>query len=300
VTHVPTVSLVLATAGRGASLERFLAALARQRVRDFELLVVEQGIGDDLDPIVGRYASQLTIRRLRSAPGASIARNVGLRAVRGRIVAFPDDDCWYPDDLLERVTGAFEAHPEWAGLVGRAADESGDAPISRWSRSAGTIDRFNVWWRGITPTTFLRHEVVRSVGGFDERLGPGSPAGFSGADDTEYLIRVVRDGSRVHYDPSLVVYHPDPPIDASLACRAYSYGRSMGSVLRRYRYPPWFVCYVCVRPLAGAAVALARGQSQRARFHWSAFRGRLSGVVHPHAPKLQTRGVLPHERRSSS
>src|SRR5574340_342784 len=95
-----TFSLVLATVGRTAELERFLDALERQTCPDFELLVIDQNPDDRLRPILNRHRGRFEIKHTRSATGLSRARNVGLRLARGEIVAFPDDDCWYPTTLL--------------------------------------------------------------------------------------------------------------------------------------------------------------------------------------------------------
>ena len=59
------------------------------------------------------------IRHLRSERGLSRASNIGLRVARGDIIAIPDDDCWYPKDLLATVAAWFESHPEF-GLLSTA------------------------------------------------------------------------------------------------------------------------------------------------------------------------------------
>ena len=48
----------------------------------------------------------LRLELVESARGLSRARNAGLRMIAGDIVSFPDDDCWYPPDLLQRVADA--------------------------------------------------------------------------------------------------------------------------------------------------------------------------------------------------
>ena len=54
--------------------------------------------------------------------GLSRARNVGLKAVTGEIIAFPDDDCWYPDGLLQKVVAEFRDQTSLDGLTGRSED----------------------------------------------------------------------------------------------------------------------------------------------------------------------------------
>jgi glycosyltransferase involved in cell wall biosynthesis len=95
------ISLLVATLGRVDELNRLLASLENQDA-GFEVLVVDQNPDDRLAPVLAAH-SRLAARHLRSERGLSRARNVGLRAAQGDLIAIPDDDCWYPAGLLARV-----------------------------------------------------------------------------------------------------------------------------------------------------------------------------------------------------
>ena len=113
-------SLIVPTISRTGELERFLASLELQRHKHFELIVVDQNPDDRLVSILSPYANRLSILHLRSEKkGASRARNIGLRHASGDVVAFPDDDCLYPPDVLSRVDHTFASRPEIDGLTGR-------------------------------------------------------------------------------------------------------------------------------------------------------------------------------------
>src|SRR5271166_2242893 len=103
------LSLIIATLGRVTELDRLLASLDRQTYKDFEVIVVDQNLDDRLLPLL-REHKRLSIHRLRSSAGLSRARNAGMRAAKGDIFCFPDDDCWYPDQLLAIVSEWFEMH----------------------------------------------------------------------------------------------------------------------------------------------------------------------------------------------
>jgi GT2 family glycosyltransferase len=241
-----TFDLVVATVGRTAELERFLASLDAQTHRDFRLLVVDQNADDRIVPLLDDR-----VVRLRSEPGLSRARNTALPELRGDAVAFPDDDCVYPADLLERV----------ADRLARLDGVTGREPW--WTTEAARLTRENLWNRAISFTIFLRRELVERVGAFDERLGLPASSG----EEIDYLIRALDAGARIDYDPTLVVEHPRKQAD--VAARD---GESVGYLLRKHRYGPRTVARMLIRPAAG--IVLHPGH---ARMHGATLRGRVRG-----------------------
>jgi len=283
-------SLVLATVGRTNELERFLSSLDSQSNRAFELVVVDQNKDQRLAPILEPYQKKLSILHCVSRSGLSRARNVGLEHATGSVVSFPDDDCWYPPDLLERVALFFCDHPEMAGLSGRLADRPRQVGEScaedqknigapRFDRRAGLLDKANVWRRTCSVTLFLKSSVVGEVGEFDESLGLGAGTLWAGGEDIDYPLRALKAGFRIYYSPDLVVFHPTSPghDPSELADRGYRYGAGIGRVWRKNSYPVWLVVYHLSRPVGGALLNLVRGRLPEARYHLAAFRGRLRG-----------------------
>lgn len=270
-------SLVTATYGRTAELERLLDSLEKQTHGDFELILVDQNPDDRLEPLISFRTNLDIVHLRRHSPGVSAARNLGLNHISGDVACFPDDDCWYAPDFLERVADLMDKHPEIDGFAGRVLDEN-MRDFSRFETSAGAVRWFNVWRRASAPSIFLRKETARVLGGFDETLGPNSGTAWGGAEDIDYALRAVRHGFHLYYDPSLVVFHPAPSAaGADMARRAYDYGAGIGQVWQKCDFPLWFVAYQLARPLGGAVLALATGQPDLARSRQSAFRGRLRG-----------------------
>jgi GT2 family glycosyltransferase len=278
-------SLVLATLGRTTEVARFLSALNAQLYRDFELIVIDQNPDERLVPLLGPYLGRFPIQHLRSERGLSRARNVGLTRVSGDVVAFPDDDCWYPQHLLSSVSDQLNALPSVDGLTGRSIDEQGNESAFRFSTDAGVVDRISVWQEAISYTIFLRRSVIDRVGSFDEELGVGSGTLFGSGEETDYVVRALASGARIVYQPTLAVHHPHPEdvIDSRVIQRAYSYGCGMGRVLSKHRYPFWFKVRAVVRPLGGGVVSLARLNLPKAQLHWRRCVGRMSGMRGRHA-----------------
>src|SRR5436190_7262567 len=244
-----TFDLVVATVGRTAELERFLASLEAQTHRDFRVLVVDQNMDDRVAPLLDGRAVHL-----RSPVGLSHARNVALPHVEADVVAFPDDDCVYPDDLLERVAARLA---DLDGVTGREP---------WWTADAAPLTRENLWNRAISFTIFLRRQVVERVGAFDERLGLPSSSG----EEIDYLIRALAAGMRIEYDPSLVVEHPRKHVERHVV--GARDGASVGYILRKHGYGPRVVARMLLRPAGGVVL-----DPKHARFHLATLRGRIAG-----------------------
>jgi GT2 family glycosyltransferase len=279
--HAPIVDLVLPTVGRTAELDRFLESLARQSFQRFRLIVVDQNRDDRLLPILARYEEVLPLLRLTSSPGASRARNAGLQHIQGGLVGFPDDDCWYPPDLLERVVDLLNRQPELDGVGGRTVDVAGKSSFVLWANAEKptAIKHANVWRTAVAVTIFLRRNVVDALDGFDETLGVGSGTPWGSGEETDYVLRALAHGWRLDFDPSIVVYHesPNPAFSRSAAARAYGYGMGNSRVLRKHGYGPSFALYRVLQMTAAATMFVTRGQFGRARFYWAMARGRAVG-----------------------
>lgn len=276
------ISLVLATLGRRDEVLRFLESLARQTVADVQLIVVDQNPDDRVQRLLEDHRWPFQWLHLRSSPGLSHARNVGLAHVTGDLVAFPDDDCWYGPDVLARVQALLAADPQLDGVTGRSVDETGRESGGRFGRQTMLLDDRNVWSSAISYTIFLRRRVCdRLREGFDESLGVGAKTRFGSGEETDYLLRAIRGGSGIRFHPELTVFHPnkvlqfEPPVIA----RGFNYGMGMGRVLRKHRYPLAYRLRALIRPLGGCLKAGAQLDFGRAVYQWAVVRGRLLGML---------------------
>lgn len=271
-----TFDLVVATLGRSAELDALLASLERQTHSRFRVIVVDQNDDDRVTQVLARHPS-LEIVALRSTPGLSRARNAALPSLRGDVVAFPDDDCVYPDGLLEAVASRLIARPELHGVSGQSADPTG-APSGRWPSVRCPIGPDTVWNRANSHTIFLRRDLLERIGAFDETMGLGSGTPWHSGEEIELLVRGLRLGARIEYDPELVVLHPARRLDTrGLVDLGRRDGASVGLVLARHGYGSRTVARMFVRPVGGALVALVRRDTRRARFQLATLRGRLAG-----------------------
>jgi GT2 family glycosyltransferase len=259
--------LVVATVDRVDPLDGLLASLDAQTHQGFRVLVVDQNADDRAAEVLAGHP-RLDVLRLRSERGLSRARNAALPALSGDLV-----------DLLERVAARFTVDARLDGLTGRAAAGDGSSDPS-WERDPAVLTPGNLWNRVISFTLFLRRELVGRVGAFDERLGLGSGTTWSSGEEVEYVVRALRAGARIEYDPALVVTHTVKRYSpAELRAVGLRDGASVGWILRRNGYGRSTTARMLLRPVGGIGASLLRGDVARASFHAAALRGRLEGYL---------------------
>ncbi len=270
--------LVVATVDRTDDLESLLSSLDTQTHRAFRVVLVDQNDDDRVEQALAGHGG-LDVLRVRSARGLSRARNAVLPLLTADVVAFPDDDCVYAPDLLARVAERFAADPGLDGLSGRPVAADGRT-AGRWPSRAQRIRPDTVFHTAISHTIFLRRSVVDRAGGFDERLGLGSGTRWSSGEEIDFLVRALRVGARLEYDPSLVVTHPvKVPSPDELVALGRRDGGSLGYVLAANRYPAATVLRLLVRPLVASLAFAVLLDRTRARFQLATFGGRLRGLV---------------------
>jgi glycosyltransferase involved in cell wall biosynthesis len=288
-----SVDLLVSTVRRREEVERLMASLASQSYRNFRAIILDQNDDDRLDPIVDRYREAFPLERIRVPPeGKSRAVNQGLDLSTADVVGFPDDDCWYPPGLLERVVGTLDAHPEWHGLSGRSTDEEDRPTQLRWDPVAGPVTPRNLFRRSIAFTAFYRHDVIAVVGRFDESFGNRiAPSGeiIGASDDSDYLLRALAAGFTHRYDPSAVVYHGSYSphvLDGATMRKSYSYGIDHTRLLKKHGYPRWFILWRATQLLAAVPLFMLKGGPGPARFYWAMAKGRFRGMLlRPNGPK---------------
>jgi glycosyltransferase involved in cell wall biosynthesis len=171
----PDVTVVVPTRDRWPLLSTAAlpSALGQEGV-DLEVIVVDDGAADETPELLRALADpRLRVLRHPSPRGVAPARNAGIEEARGKWVAFlDDDDLWSPHKLRRQLdaargetafvyTGAAWLDERRRFLYGlRPADPGG---------LARELLRWNVIWAGGS-NVVARADVLRQVGGFDERL----------------------------------------------------------------------------------------------------------------------------------
>jgi GT2 family glycosyltransferase len=232
--------VIVCTRGRARDLARALGALGRADPAPGEIVVVDN---DPADPATRAAVEAFGGARYvaEPRPGLSVARNAGLRAASGELIAFVDDDTAVHPGWLERLLAGFETPRVLAvtGLVLPAELETraqvvfestmggagrGYRPIRFDEAFFEPQVRFGVpvWAIGAGANMAFRREAFERVGDFDERLGAGA-TGCS--EDSELWYRVLAAGGECRYVPDSVVLHWHRRDDAALRRQAHDYLR---------------------------------------------------------------------------
>lgn len=125
------VSVVIPVLDDGRYLRRCLTALARQRRRPLEIVVVDNGSRDHSRRVARRAGARVVRERRRGIPAAA---SRGYDAARGAVIARLDADSVPAEDWVERIEAAFARDPALAALTGPG--EFGVRPPRRWRAAA--------------------------------------------------------------------------------------------------------------------------------------------------------------------
>jgi cellulose synthase/poly-beta-1,6-N-acetylglucosamine synthase-like glycosyltransferase len=216
-------------------LHRCLSAIEATGDVPYEVVVVDNTRGDTGTELVSRKHGALCIRAQWT--GLSGARNAGMRASRGAIVAFLDDDAaptpgWlsellapFEDPLVMAVTGRvlpFEAEAEARRRAGIEVEQ--DLGLSPRLVDQDTPEWFeicNFGGLGIGTNMALRRASLAVWPGFRESLGRGTPT--QGGEEHNAFFDLVKRGYRVAYTPTAVVRHRYPHTARSIRRSQFRY-----------------------------------------------------------------------------
>ncbi len=225
------VSVIVACRGRSALLDDCLDQLERQTYRDFDVYVVS----DELLTL-----DRPNVRTLRAGPAfPNRKRQIAAAVSTAEIVAFIDDDA-YPDPGWLAAAVPHFADPSVVAAGGPGVTPPGDGPRER---AGGAV------FASPLVTAGVRHRYVAEPARDVAALAGcnllmrrvaflrdvEASAHYSPGEEIASCVFATRDGSRIVYDPAVLVFHHRRALFAAHARQVWSYGRFRGFFLRRYR-----------------------------------------------------------------
>jgi glycosyltransferase involved in cell wall biosynthesis len=189
----PLVSCIVPVFNGVHDVMRALDSIFAQAHRPLEVIVVDDGSTDETGAVIAAYGEHVRYVRQENA-GPAAARNRGIRAARGALIAFLDqDDRWHPDKLAHQLT-AFASRPSTDACVGHVESVwDDDTPRQADQPRAGVVPGY------VTGTLLARREVFDRVGLFDAELW------F--VDSLEWFSRAVDAGITIAVLPEVLLYH---------------------------------------------------------------------------------------------
>jgi glycosyltransferase involved in cell wall biosynthesis len=188
----PKFSVILPVHNRADVLPRAIESVLGQELRDFELVVIDDGSTDGSAEVAELFGDErIRLIRLDRNRGGNVARNEGIRAARAPLIAFLDSDDRYFPDKLAWTAAEFERRPKLELLVdsfikvqppgARKAEVVRRNPVIDEREQFRTTLFTRRLWKA-TPAITVKRQIAIEAGLFDETLRR--------LQDFDFLIRV--------------------------------------------------------------------------------------------------------------
>lgn len=273
------ISLIQTARNREQELLRFINSLLLQGDKillHVQYIFVDQGSNKPLFADIEQKVAQFIYVQIPPS-SLSYARNVGLKYATGEVVSFPDDDCWYPESMLRYVFNELQNF-SINGITGRVTNENG-VSYNMYPRSQQMLSPVNLCGASSIVMFLKRSETLL----FDENIGVGTSKGIGSGEESDYLIRYIKDGNIVKYNPDLVVFHPIHLLkrDKEYLKKSFSYAIGASYIAKKNNLGICYCLRLMARPIAGVFFFTFKGDGYLAKRSWYIFKGRLKGLLTP-------------------
>jgi GT2 family glycosyltransferase len=197
----PSVSVVVSSHNGASTIRDCCEGLLKLEYSNYEAIVVDDGSTDRTADIASEYGFQVI--RSKHA-GLSNARNIGLQAATGEIVAYIDDDA-YPDPHWLNYLVATFLSTQYAGIGGPNLSPTNDGSFAQCvDQSPGNpthvllTDEEAEHLPGCNMA--FRKSALEAIGGFD-------PQFWVAGDDVDLCWRLRQEGYSLGFNPAAVVWH---------------------------------------------------------------------------------------------
>lgn len=230
--HDPLVSIVIACPKKSWMLDECLAAIQAQSYSQWEVLVLPDADASNADDSKIRYISTGKARPAEK-------RNLGIRAARGEIVAFIDDDA-YPDAHWLEYAVKYFGERDIGAVGGPGVTPPGDTGLAalggRVYENILVSGNYSYRYRagGVRKDVedypscnlFVRKELLERIGGYRTDFWPG--------EDTLLCKDIHDNWKRIIYDPWVIVYHHRRPLFRPHLRQLGRYGFHRGYFCKRF------------------------------------------------------------------
>ncbi|HLX70693.1 MAG TPA: glycosyltransferase [Verrucomicrobiae bacterium] len=226
----PKISVVVASYNGARTLKSCLESLQHLNYPDYEIILVDDGSTDATQQIVSLFPTVRCIRHEKNF-GLSVARNTGVAAAAGEIVAFTDSDCRADEDWLYYLACGFVGSefsgvggpnllpPEDSGVATAVmVSPGGPAHVMLTDLEAEHIPGCNM--------AFYK-SALDQIGGFD-------PIFTKAGDDVDVCWRLQQAGCKIGFSPSAFVWHYRRSTVGAYLKQQRGYGEAEAMLVRKH------------------------------------------------------------------
>jgi len=227
----PRVSVVVCAYNAERTMDMCLASLRKLNYPDYEVIAVNDGSTDRTLEIAQNYDNVRIINQENK--GLSAARNAGIAASTGEIIAFTDSDCVADPDWLTYMVAKFLSSglsaiggpnfpPPASGLVPScvAAAPGGPTHVLLSDDVAEHIAGCNM---------AFRREAIERIGGFDPHFRVAG-------DDVDVCWRLQNEGYKIGFSPAAVIWHLRRNTISTYLKQQRGYGKAEALVYFKHPY----------------------------------------------------------------
>jgi glycosyltransferase involved in cell wall biosynthesis len=224
----PLISVVVCAYNAAATIRKCLQSLTTLNYPSYEVIVIDDGSSDGTPEIAKEFSFKLICAE---HGGLSQARNAGIEASQGTIVAFIDSDAFADPDWLFFICSSFEEHqasavggpnllPPDSGFIARCVGHSPGNPthVLLDNEIAEHIPGCNMAYR--------KESLVR-ISGFD-------PTHRTAGDDVDVCWKLVAREEKIAFAPGAIVWHHRRPTIKGFLRQQRGYGYAEAHLHQRY------------------------------------------------------------------
>jgi GT2 family glycosyltransferase len=265
--HWPRISVVVCTYNGSKTIRDCMEGLLCLDYPDFEVIVVDDGSTDGSGEIARQYGFKVITTKNH---GLSSARNIGMKAASGEIVAYLDDDAYPDPDWLTYLAAGFmnAGHAAFGGPNippkgdGRIAECVANAPggpvhVLISDQEAEHIPGCNM---------AFRKSALQEIGGFDPRFR-------AAGDDVDVCWRLQEKGYTLGFSPAAMVWHHRRNSVAAYWKQQVGYGKAEALLERK-----WPEKYNAAGHLTWAGRVYGNGHTHRLGRAWRIYYGMWGGA----------------------
>jgi GT2 family glycosyltransferase len=211
-TRAPAITVVISTRNRSDAVLMALRGVLANDYPNFELIIVDQSDDDRTANAVQPFLADPRLRYVRSSTtGITGGRNRGIALARSDLIVMTDDDCEIPKNWLREFAQAFALDPNIGVVYGSVLPVAHDPAtgfVVSYVRNGPMLARSmreKHLVEGAAACMGMRLSVWKTLGGFDEMLGIGSP--LKAAEEKDFSIRALLAGFYVFETPRIAVTH---------------------------------------------------------------------------------------------